>query len=171
MGKKCNACVMKDYRRRVILEFLGESIFTGVMWRWLIRNVRFCTRRSLVDIWHRSRVGAGTSVPVWVSPTAIVTGSTHWRRKSAKARNRGRVRFLGPTRQLHRLGVGVGHDEDEGVVGAGLDANAGECEALVAEARCVLAALPPDMWQVRPFWPIRALSWKNKRTRLFLCTH
>jgi hypothetical protein len=48
---------------------------------------------------------------------------------------------------LHRLGVGVGQDEGETVVGAGLDASkdVGEREALVAEARWTLAALPPDM--------------------------
>jgi hypothetical protein len=40
---------------------------------------------------------------------------------------------------LHRLGVGVGQDESEAVVGAGLDASKdlGEGDAL--------AALPPDM--------------------------
>jgi hypothetical protein len=48
---------------------------------------------------------------------------------------------------MHRLGVGVGQDEGETVVGAGLDASkdVGEREALVAEARWTLAALPPDM--------------------------
>lgn len=48
---------------------------------------------------------------------------------------------------LHRLGVGVGQNEGETVVGAGLDASkdVGEREALVAEARWTLAALPPDM--------------------------
>ena len=48
---------------------------------------------------------------------------------------------------LHRLGVGIGHDEGEAVVGAGLKASkdVGECEALVAEPRWALAALPPDM--------------------------
>jgi hypothetical protein len=48
---------------------------------------------------------------------------------------------------LHRLGVGVGQNEGETVVGAGLDASkdVGEREALVAQARWALAALPPDM--------------------------
>jgi hypothetical protein len=48
---------------------------------------------------------------------------------------------------LHRLGVGIGHDEGEAVVGAGLNASKdiGECEALVTEPRWALAALPPDM--------------------------
>jgi hypothetical protein len=48
---------------------------------------------------------------------------------------------------LHRLGVGVGHDEGEAVIGGGIDASkdVGEREALVAEARWALAALPPDM--------------------------
>jgi hypothetical protein len=48
---------------------------------------------------------------------------------------------------LHRLGVGVGQDEGETVVGARLDASkdVGERGALVAEARWTLAALPPDM--------------------------
>jgi hypothetical protein len=48
---------------------------------------------------------------------------------------------------LHRPGVGTGHDEGEAVIGAGLDASkdVGEREALVAEARWVLATLPPDM--------------------------
>jgi hypothetical protein len=48
---------------------------------------------------------------------------------------------------LHRLGVGIGHDEGEAVVGAGLNASkdVGECEALVAEPRWALATRPPDM--------------------------
>jgi len=48
---------------------------------------------------------------------------------------------------LHRLGIGVGQDEGEAVVGAGLDASkdVGEREALVAEARRALTALPPNM--------------------------
>jgi hypothetical protein len=48
---------------------------------------------------------------------------------------------------LHRLGVGIKHDEGKAVVGAGLNASkdVGECEALVAEPRWALAALPPDM--------------------------
>ena len=48
---------------------------------------------------------------------------------------------------LHRLGVGVGQDEGEAVVGTGLDASkdVGEREALIAEARWALATLPPDM--------------------------
>jgi hypothetical protein len=48
---------------------------------------------------------------------------------------------------LHRLGIDVRHDEREGVVGAGLDGgeDVGEREALVAQSRWALAALPPDM--------------------------
>src|SRR4030095_12860607 len=48
---------------------------------------------------------------------------------------------------LHRLDVGIGHDEGKAVVGAGLNASkdVGECEALIAEPRRALAALPPDM--------------------------
>jgi len=48
---------------------------------------------------------------------------------------------------LHRFGVGVGQDEGETVVCAGLDASKdiGEREAFVAEARGSLAALPPDV--------------------------
>ena len=48
---------------------------------------------------------------------------------------------------LHRLGVGIGQDEGKAVVGAGLDASEdiGEREALVAEARGSVAALPPDV--------------------------
>jgi hypothetical protein len=48
---------------------------------------------------------------------------------------------------LHRLGIGVGQDEREAVVSAGLDASKdiGKREALVAEARWALAAPPPDM--------------------------
>jgi hypothetical protein len=48
---------------------------------------------------------------------------------------------------LHRFGVGVGQDEGETVVCARLDASKdiGEREALVAEARGSLAALPPDV--------------------------
>jgi hypothetical protein len=47
---------------------------------------------------------------------------------------------------LHRLGVGVAQNEGETVVGAGLDTSkdVGEREALVAQARRALAALPPD---------------------------
>ena len=69
---------------------------------------------------------------------------------------------------LHRLGVGIGHVEGEAVVDAGFNApRLGACEALHI-ARRTLASLPP-IWQVRPFWPIRASSWKNRRMRLFLC--
>jgi len=48
---------------------------------------------------------------------------------------------------LHSLGVGIGHDEGEAVVGAGLNAtkDVGKCEALVAEPRWALATSPPDM--------------------------
>jgi hypothetical protein len=48
---------------------------------------------------------------------------------------------------LHRFGVGVGQDEGETVVRAGLNASedVGEREALVAQAQGALAALPPDM--------------------------
>jgi hypothetical protein len=48
---------------------------------------------------------------------------------------------------LHRLGVGVGQDEGETVVGPGLHASEDirEREALVAEARGSLATLPPDV--------------------------
>ena len=48
---------------------------------------------------------------------------------------------------LHRLGVGVGQNEGETVVGTGLDASkdVGECEALVAEPGWAPAPLPPDM--------------------------
>ena len=70
---------------------------------------------------------------------------------------------------LHRLGVGIGHDEGKAVVGAGLNASkdVDECEALVAEPR--RAPRFHQIWQVRPFWPIRASSWKNRRMRLPLC--
>jgi hypothetical protein len=56
---------------------------------------------------------------------------------------------------LHRLGVGVGQNEGETVVGAGLDASKdiGEREALVAQARGRLPRFH-QMWQVR----IRASS-------------
>jgi hypothetical protein len=49
--------------------------------------------------------------------------------------------------QLHRLGVHVGQDQREGVVGAGLDRgeDVGEREALVGDAAWAFAALPPDM--------------------------
>jgi len=48
---------------------------------------------------------------------------------------------------LHRLGVGVRHDEGEAVVGAGLDGreDVGEGEALVAQPRRALTAPPPDV--------------------------
>ena len=48
---------------------------------------------------------------------------------------------------LHRLGVGVGQNEGEAVVGARLNASkdVGEREALVAEPGWALAPLPPDM--------------------------
>jgi hypothetical protein len=48
---------------------------------------------------------------------------------------------------LHRLGIGVGQDEGEAVVGARLDASKdiGEREALVAEAWWALTAFPPNM--------------------------
>jgi hypothetical protein len=48
---------------------------------------------------------------------------------------------------LHRFGVGVGQDEGETVVRAGLNASedVGEREALVAQAQGALATLPPDM--------------------------
>ena len=48
---------------------------------------------------------------------------------------------------LHCLGIHVWQDEREGVVGAGLDGceDVGEREALVAQARWALAALPPDV--------------------------
>ena len=48
---------------------------------------------------------------------------------------------------LHRLGIGVGQDKGEAVVGAGLDASKDVCEreALVAEARWALTAFPPNM--------------------------
>ena len=48
---------------------------------------------------------------------------------------------------LHRLGVGVRHDEGEAVVGAGLDCreDVGEGEALVAQPRRALTAPPPDV--------------------------
>ena len=49
--------------------------------------------------------------------------------------------------ELHRLSVGVGQDEGEGIVGARLNASkeVGEGEALIAEARWALAAFPPDV--------------------------
>ena len=48
---------------------------------------------------------------------------------------------------LHRVGIDVWQDERESVVGAGLDGceDVGEREALVAQARWTLAALPPDV--------------------------
>jgi hypothetical protein len=48
---------------------------------------------------------------------------------------------------LHRLRVGVRHDEGEAVVGAGLNGreDVGKREALVAQARRALAAPPPDV--------------------------
>jgi hypothetical protein len=48
---------------------------------------------------------------------------------------------------LHRLGVGVGQDQSEAVIGARLDASkdVGECEAFVAETWWALTALPPDV--------------------------
>ena len=47
---------------------------------------------------------------------------------------------------LHRLGVHVGQNEREGVVGAGFDArqDVGEREAVVAQSRRALPAFPPD---------------------------
>ena len=49
--------------------------------------------------------------------------------------------------QLHRLGVHVGKDQREGVVGSRLHSgeDVGEREALVGDAARALAALPPDM--------------------------
>jgi hypothetical protein len=49
--------------------------------------------------------------------------------------------------QLHRLGVDVGQDQGEGVVGSGLDRceDVGEREPLVGEPTWPLAAFPPDM--------------------------
>jgi hypothetical protein len=49
--------------------------------------------------------------------------------------------------ELLHLGVGVGQDEGEAVVGARLNSSkyVGEREALVAEAWWTLAALQPDM--------------------------
>ena len=48
---------------------------------------------------------------------------------------------------LHRLGIHVWQDEREGVVGAGLDGceDVGKREALVAQARRALPALPPNV--------------------------
>jgi hypothetical protein len=48
---------------------------------------------------------------------------------------------------LHRLGVGIRHDESEAVVGVGLDGceDVGERKALVAQARRSLTPRPPDV--------------------------
>jgi hypothetical protein len=50
-------------------------------------------------------------------------------------------------KQLHGLGVDVGQDQREGVVGAGLDRreDVGEREALVGNAARTLAPFPPDV--------------------------
>jgi hypothetical protein len=49
--------------------------------------------------------------------------------------------------QIESAAESVGQDQSEAVVSAGLDASkdVGKGEAFVAEARCALAALPPDM--------------------------
>jgi hypothetical protein len=48
---------------------------------------------------------------------------------------------------LHGLGIHVWQDEREGVVGAGLDGceDVGKREALVAQAKWALPALPPNV--------------------------
>ena len=53
----------------------------------------------------------------------------------------------GVEENLHAGGVGVGQDQGEGVVGAGLDrrVDVGIDIALIEETRRTFAALPPDM--------------------------
>ncbi len=70
---------------------------------------------------------------------------------------------------LHRHRIGVGHHQRKSVVRARLHGgeNIGEGEAPVAKSRRPLAGCC-QMWQTRPFWPMRASSWKNRRRRLLL---
>ena len=67
---------------------------------------------------------------------------------------------------LHRLGVGIGHVEGEAVVEARRAPTGGSATDASHPPTSLLAL---RIWQVRPFWPIRASFWKNRRMRLFLC--
>ena len=73
---------------------------------------------------------------------------------------------------LHRLGVGVGQNEGETVVGAGLDASkdVGEREALVAEPGWALASLPPDMTGPSLLADPRLVLEEQADALIFMCT-
>jgi hypothetical protein len=73
---------------------------------------------------------------------------------------------------LHRLGVGIGQDEGEAGIGARLDASkdVGEREALVAEARWALAALPPDMAGPTLLADPRLVLEEQADALVFMCT-
>jgi hypothetical protein len=73
---------------------------------------------------------------------------------------------------LHRLGVGIGQDEGKAVVGTGLNASKDvcECEALVAEPRWALAALPPDMAGPTLLADPRLVLEEQADALVFMCT-
>jgi hypothetical protein len=72
---------------------------------------------------------------------------------------------------LHRRGVSVRQHQCEGIVGAGLDGceDVGEREALVAQARGPLAALPPDAADAALLADARLVLEEQAQALVFMC--
>ena len=73
---------------------------------------------------------------------------------------------------LHRLGIGIRHDESKGIVGAGLHGreDVGEREAPVAQARRALAAPPPHVACAALLADPRLVLEEQPQVLVFMCT-